>query len=196
MQKINSLTSLVKLLLFISAFAMAKSDLHTHGKSEHGHAKKHSHKAHSHGLMKLNVGLEASQLEVEIEVPSLHILGTESKKLSPQEIMAEKSIAVKFKDPSAFLVLPANANCVWNTFEYEFDSHGDHSDFDLEYKASCKNLPNLKTMEWKWNTFVEAFSKNANIKFVPVQVTEVNIVTEQAQKSFKLEAKKSAIEIQ
>ncbi len=167
-----------------------------HNHKDHGH-KDHSrreHKAHTHGVVKINIAIENSTIEAEIKVPSLHIIGTESAKLSVNEINAEKNIVSFFKNVELFQIF-SEAKCQIKEVESEKDLHGDHAEFDLDLKWTCVDTNKIKKISVLWNQVLKSFANQHKIKFVAVEQIEISVLKGNDVKTKKLNDKQNFIEL-
>lgn len=127
--------------------------------SDHDHAHDSLDK-HEHGLATLNVAVEGNKLEIELESPSMNIVGFEHAANSPADKATAASARTVLENPLALFALPAAANCVVHEVEVESplfgnddademhtDAKGDaHSDIDADYELTCSKPEALSSL--------------------------------------------------
>lgn len=113
-----------------------------------------THDAHVHGVAQLQIVAENNQLEMHFESPALNIVGFEHEIRNQEEADKLKdAIGLLMKTDELFLLTEGGCSFIGieveNPFEKEDDHHDEHHDtlehreFEMEYKATCRNLDKL-----------------------------------------------------
>lgn len=145
-------------------------------------------KAHVHGHGKLNIAVEGKKVSLDLDVPGVDIMGTESFANAEAKAAALKEAQTRFADPLKVFVVPAGAGCkvAENKVEFESEDHKDgaaagggqppetgaHADISAEFELTCENPAALTGIDFK---YFEVF-KNADS-------LDVAIVTSKGQTS-------------
>ncbi|MCY1292201.1 hypothetical protein D9M68_563120 [compost metagenome] len=128
-------------------------DHHDHGHDEHG-----SLGTHEHGVAALNVALDGQILELDLESPAMNLVGFEHAVSSDADQAKVAAARAQLEQPLALFALPSAAGCQVTEQELEsplfgnddhahaHDGHG-HSDIDAEYRLSCAQPEQLKTLD-------------------------------------------------
>lgn len=115
---------------------------------------------HEHGLAALNVAVEGNKLEIELESPSMNIVGFEHAAHSAEDQAKLASARTALENPLALFALPAAANCVVHEVEVESPLFGNddademhtdakgnaHSDIDADYELTCSKPEALSSL--------------------------------------------------
>lgn len=142
--------------------------------------KKH-HKAHSHGLAKVEIHFEEKSGIIELEAPADSIYGFETEPKTPaqRKILDDKQNLLKNRVTDLF-VLDSKKGCSFAIKEFKpFEREGKHAEVEISYSVICKeplqgsklqlglfkHFPNLKKVK------VEALIGS---KATVVDVTESN----------------------
>jgi hypothetical protein len=129
------------LALALLPMAIAQADEHEHGSLD----------KHEHGIASLNLALEGNQLEIELESPTMNIVGFEHLASSAADQAKASTAQAALMQPLSLFGLPAAADCKLIEAEVESalfnkdeedemhtDGHGEkHSDVDAEYTLTC-----------------------------------------------------------
>ena len=89
-------------------------------------------KAHEHGVGKLNIAIEASRVEMELEAPGADIVGFEHPAESPEDKASVQAALDVLKKPLALFVFPKEAKCAVVTAAAELHGEDDDHDHDRE----------------------------------------------------------------
>ncbi len=115
---------------------------------------------HEHGVSSLNVALEGSKLEIELESPAMNIVGFEHVASSDEDKAKLASAQTALEKPLELFALPAAAGCVVQEAEVESplfgnddhdEMHSDakghvHSDIDADYELTCSKPEALNAL--------------------------------------------------
>ena len=121
---------------------------------------------HEHGVVRLDVAVQAHALSVQLEAPLDSVLGFEHKPRSASERAAADAMQARLKDAAALLRPDAAAQCRLTRAEVESpatDSDG-HADIDARYEFDCRQPERLATLDLG---LFEAFPR---IRRIEVQV--------------------------
>lgn len=140
--------------------AAAQAQTHDHD-HDHGSLGKHEH-----GVATLNVALEGSTLEIELESPAMNIVGFEHAATSAADKKTVAAARAQLEKPLALFSLPAAAGCsltehelhspLFGTADHDHDDDAadhdhdhdhEHSDIDADYTFTCKQPEALKTLD-------------------------------------------------
>lgn len=140
--------------------AAAQAQTHDHD-HDHGSLGKHEH-----GVATLNVALEGSTLEIELESPAMNIVGFEHAATSAADKKTVAAARAQLEKPMALFSLPAAAGCsltehelhspLFGTADHDHDDDAadhdhdhdhEHSDIDADYTFTCKQPEALKTLD-------------------------------------------------
>ena len=117
---------------------------------------------HLHGVGTLQLVMEGSQLNVELRLPAMDVVGFEHAPREAKHREAVKKAIALLKDSRQVLEPPAAAECVVATAEVESelleakgDDHGDHhhaegevhADFEASYRFECRRPNALKQIK-------------------------------------------------
>ena len=151
------------LLLALPFALLPLAAAQAHDAHEHGSLGKHEH-----GVATLNVALEGSTLEIELQSPAMNIVGFEHAATSEADKKTVASARALLEKPQALFSLPAAAGCSLSENEvrsplfgnaeadhdHDHDEHGDgeehhheHSDIDADYSFTCKQPGELKSLD-------------------------------------------------
>jgi hypothetical protein len=127
--------------------------------------------AHEHGVVRLDVAVQARTLSVQLEAPLDSVLGFEHRPRSAAERAAADAMQARLKDAAALLRPDAAAQC--RLTQAEVDSTalqstapdaGGHADIDARYEFDCLQPERLATLDLG---LFEAFPR---IRRIEVQV--------------------------
>ncbi|WP_070887141.1 DUF2796 domain-containing protein [Pseudomonas sp. D1-3] len=155
------------LLLALPFALLPLAAAQAHDDHEHGSLGKHEH-----GVATLNVALEGSTLEIELQSPAMNIVGFEHAATSDADKKTVTAARALLEKPLALFSLPAAAGCSLSENEvrsplfghaeadhdhdhdHDHDEHADgddhhheHSDIDADYSFTCKQPGELKTLD-------------------------------------------------
>ncbi|NWL80026.1 DUF2796 domain-containing protein [Pseudomonas taiwanensis] len=129
---------------------------------EHDHDHEHgSLGAHEHGVAQLNGVLDGKTLELELESPSMNLVGFEHEARSDADKAKVAAVRAELEKPLALFALPGTAGCKVASQELEsplfgadehHDEHAeghdhDHSEIHAHYQFECANPSALKTLD-------------------------------------------------
>ena len=123
----------------------------------------HQHDAHVHGAAVLNIVAEDKTILIELESPTMNILGFEHEPKTEEQHKIVKQANERLEKYLSVLSIP-DKQCKQTESDLEFahDSHGDehhdkhhhghhhdehddvHSEYHLNYTIKCESLDNLK----------------------------------------------------
>ncbi|OLU33606.1 zinc-binding protein [Pseudomonas sp. PA15(2017)] len=152
------------LALPFALLPLAAAQAHDHD-HDHGSLGKHEH-----GVATLNVALEGSTLEIELESPAMNIVGFEHAATSDADKKTLAAARALLEKPLALFGLPSAAGCTLSEHEVRSplfgnakadhdhghdhgkhadgdDHHHEHSDIDADYSFTCKQPGELKTLD-------------------------------------------------
>ncbi|MEZ4814987.1 MAG: DUF2796 domain-containing protein [Bdellovibrionota bacterium] len=109
---------------------------------------------HGEGNLKFVFDLEKNVAELSFEFPAVQVLGFEHKPVTQSEISIYNQTQVMLNEPKSLFLLLLKKNeksgCVFgkSSMSVPFNDkkgakahdHGDHQDYELQYKLTCKNL--------------------------------------------------------
>ncbi|PAU54305.1 zinc-binding protein [Pseudomonas sp. PIC25] len=137
------------------AIAQANEDDHHHD-HDHAHEEHGSLGAHEHGVARLNAVLDGNSLEIELESPSMNLVGFEHEAHSEEDKAKVAATRDQLEKPAALFGLPAAAGCELAKQELESPLFGDedehheaeaghdheeeHSEIHAHYRFTC-NAP-------------------------------------------------------
>lgn len=147
------------LLLALPFALLPLAAAQAHDDHEHGSLGKHEH-----GVATLNVALEGSTLEIELQSPAMNIVGFEHAATSDADKKTVAAARAVLEKPETLFSLPAAAGCslsenevrspLFGNAEADHDEHADgdehhheHSDVDADYSFTCKQPGELKTLD-------------------------------------------------
>nr|WP_312972951.1 DUF2796 domain-containing protein [Pseudomonas sp.] len=135
---------------------------------------------HEHGVATLNVALEGSTLEIELQSPAMNIVGFEHAATSDADKKTVAAARAVLEKPETLFSLPAAAGCSLSEnkvrsplfgnaeADHDHDEHADgdehqheHSDVDADYSFTCKQPGELKTLDL--STFYKQFPATQKI---------------------------------
>lgn len=98
---------------------------------DHDHTEEHaSLGTHEHGVGRLNVALDGSALELELENPSMNLVGFEHAAKTAVDQATIAAAKADLEKPLNLFALPAAANCVVSKVELHSPLFGDKTDAD------------------------------------------------------------------
>jgi hypothetical protein len=130
------------------------------------HAQQHEHNehaslgAHAHGMAQLNVALDGSVLELELESPANNLVGFEHAANSPADRARIASARSQLEQPQALFGL-ATGGCSLSTQElqsplFEPEDHeeheehehaGEHSEIHAHYRFACTQADAVQQLD-------------------------------------------------
>lgn len=116
------------------AIAQANEDDHHHD-HDHAHDEHGSLGAHEHGVARLNAVLDGNSLEIELESPSMNLVGFEHEAHSEEDKAKVAATRAQLEKPAALFGLPAAAGCELAKQELESPLFGDEDDEHREEEA-------------------------------------------------------------
>lgn len=136
-----------------------------------------AHKAHEHGVVRLDVAIEGGTLGIVAEVPLDNLLGFERAPRTDAERKAAADALARLRAPAGLFVVDAAAQCKLARAEVKApvleagaNPKDGHADLDAEYRFECAQPAQLRTLELGW---FEAFPR--------VQRIEVQVAGPQGQ---------------
>lgn len=123
----------------------------------------HQHGSHVHGEAVLNIVLEKRELMLEIESPSMNILGFEHAPKTDEQKAALEKAEIILRDNAQVIKFEGGA-CTSDSTEIEvpdFD-HADknsHSEFHIHYVFHCSDAENLNSITVKLFEYFPGFQK-------------------------------------
>ncbi len=145
------------------------------------------HKAHSHGIAKLNISIEKDVIEADLDIPGMDLVGFEGKaKTKEHKDRLKKVTELLTKDYNLFLIDEA-AGCkvIKRKLDSDSNDHGaGHSEYEYEIEYKCKDIAKAKELD------VNIFRDIESLNEVTVQ-----LVTEKIQKEVKLNRTSSKVEL-
>lgn len=101
---------------------------------DHDHSEEHaSLGTHEHGVGRLNVALDGSALELELENPSMNLVGFEHAAKTAVDQATVAAAKADLEKPLSLFALPAAANCVVSKVELHSPLFGDKADADEDH---------------------------------------------------------------
>ncbi|HSC85041.1 MAG TPA: DUF2796 domain-containing protein [Pseudomonas sp.] len=146
------------LALSLALLPLSLVQAHEH-EEEHG-----SLGAHEHGVASLNVALDGSSLEIQLESPAMNIVGFEHAANSAADQDKVASAKARLQQPLGLFSLPAAAACRVTrqelhsplfggaTHEHEqaeaaHEHDHEHSDVDADYALTCSHPEQLLSLD-------------------------------------------------
>lgn len=143
---------------------------HEHSEHSHEHSHEHQHEehgslgAHVHGVAELNVALDGSTLELQLQSPAMNLLGFEHAAQSAEDKAKVAAVQKLLEQPLSLFGLN-EGQCTLTDHELEsplFESnstekkheehaHSDtehaHNDIHAHYQLACEQPDNLKQLD-------------------------------------------------
>jgi hypothetical protein len=165
-------TGLLALSLAAPAFAHKAHD-HSHDK-HHAHEHKHDHDhgsdslgAHQHGVAQLNLVIEGSRVEIELDSPADNLVGFEYIPTREEDLAKVRAAYEQLQDASSLFRFPDAAQCsqedatlnsplftaLDKTGHSHDHQHGEahdasaHNDIEAQYRFECGNPAALDRIE-------------------------------------------------
>lgn len=131
-------------------------------------------KAHAHGVVTLDVAVEASTLSIHLEAPADSLLGFEHHPRTAAQKQAVERARQQLRDAAQWLRPSAQAACTLGEATVEsplFNAaapakgadHG-HADIDADYRFECRQPPALTSLD------VGLFEAFARVQRIDVQI--------------------------
>jgi len=152
---------LLALPFALSPLAIASADEHAHD-HDHVHG---SLGAHVHGIASLNLALEGTKFEIELDSPAINLVGFEHQATSDADKAKLAGARAALEKPLTLFALPAAAACKVTEMELESPLFGDahdhdhdhdhdedghshqHADIEAEYEFNCTAPEQLKALD-------------------------------------------------
>jgi hypothetical protein len=159
------------LLCFISVSTFAKVELR-------------QHKAHTHGVAKLDVSLQQDTIDARLDVAGMDLMGFEGTPKTPANKKSLKTVTDLMTKEYSMFILNDDAGCTVTKRDLHKEESKDvvHSDYEYIMTYKCKDLSKIKELE------VNLFRDIGSLKQLTVQV-----VTEKSEKEVKLSPTDSKI---
>ncbi len=149
------------------------------------------HASHEHGVGKLDVALEGSELHIGLDSPAVNIVGFEHAPKTAEESETLQRALARFKDGAALFTLPKAAGCrlvdadvQTPLIDHEEDSHHDHHhahDEDHENERAHADI----TATWRFTCARPEAVNGVNVKlfeaFPKTQRLQVQFITANRQ---------------
>jgi hypothetical protein len=114
--------------------------------------------AHVHGVVSLNVAIEANTVSLQLEAPLDSLVGFEHAPRTAAQTQAVSAMFERFKSPQALFILDAGAQCTLKRSTAESDAlkadagkksaAGDgHADLDADIEFDCKQAGSLRSID-------------------------------------------------
>lgn len=121
-------------LLLALPFALLPLAIAHAADSHDEHTEEHaSLGTHEHGVGRLNVALDGSALELELENPSMNLVGFEHAAKTAVDQATVAAAKADLQKPLSLFALPAAANCVVSKVELHSPLFGDKADADEDH---------------------------------------------------------------
>jgi uncharacterized protein YfcZ (UPF0381/DUF406 family) len=156
------------------------------------------HKAHTHGVARLNLAIDGDSVEIGFATPLINLISFERAPKNDKEREEARRTAALLQDADNLFVFPSDAECSLKNLRLESEAiaselnpaHGkdahetksDHNDLDAEFVFICQNPAALNQIEVR---LFQAFPKMKRI--------EAELVTPRGQKAIKLAPKANRI---
>ena len=150
---------LLSLPFALLPLAIAQAGDHQH---DHDHHDEHaSLSAHEHGVARLNLVLDGTALDIELESPAMNLLGFEQEAKSAEDKAKVAAVRSELAQPQALFGIPAAAACELTSQELESslfeeedehgheahdEEHGEHSEIHAHYQLQCDKPDTLKAL--------------------------------------------------
>ncbi|MDC8011113.1 DUF2796 domain-containing protein [Tahibacter soli] len=115
-----------------------------------------AHGVHEHGAATLAVTLEGDRLELALGAPGASIVGFERAPRDDAERAALARAQALLAAPAQWIALPAAAGCALESSAADFDTAGEHADFDVRAAWRCTAPARLTTLDL---TLFERFAR-------------------------------------
>lgn len=106
-----------------------------------------AHGAHEHGAATLAVALDGEHLELTLAAPGDSIVGFEHAPRDEAERVAVARAQALLAAPAQWVALPAAAGCALESSAADFDTTGEHADFDARANWRCAAPARLTTFD-------------------------------------------------
>jgi hypothetical protein len=164
--------------------ASAAEHSHDHAEEKHEHAEHASLDAHEHGAAQLNVALEGTALELQLQSPAMNLVGFEHAAKSAADKTKVAAVRSQLEQPLALFGLSTGDCSVSQQvlqsplFDETTDSHehehemphdGGHSDIRAFYTLDCQKPEDLQQLDLR-----ELFTRFPATAKIQVQVIAPN----------------------
>jgi hypothetical protein len=145
------------------------------------------HKAHTHGVAKLNLAVEGDTVEIGFETPLINLISFERAPKNDKEREEARKMESILKNPHTLFLFPEDAQCSLKTSRLESvaiahepdnEKHShetEHADLDAEFVFTCQNPLALNRIEVR---LFQAFPAMKRI--------EATLITPRGQKAMRL----------
>lgn len=141
------------------ALALLPFAANAHDSQDHDHG---SLGKHEHGVAQLNVALDGTTLELELDSPAMNLVGFEHEATSAADKATVASVQALMKKPLQLFDAPAAANCYLTSTELESPLFGDtdakheeedhdghhHADIHAHYQFTCSAPDALASLDF------------------------------------------------
>lgn len=145
------------------------------------------HKAHVHGKAKLEIEIEKDEIEADLEISGMDLVGFEGKPTTDKQKKTLEKVTKTFTTDYNLFLISEDAGCVVKErkLDKDQDTKGDHhTEFEFTIKYQCKDISKVKVLD------ANLFRDIDTLKEVNVEVA-----TEKNQKELKIYPTKSKIEL-
>lgn len=160
------------------------------------------HEAHVHGHVEFNIAQDEKELLIDINAPSMDVIGFERMPKTMEEKTLFENAMQKLKDPLTLITLSKEADCqltlstishTANEDEHDHkkteqahddDKHDQHHEFNAEYHFECSHIEALNSIKTQW------FEQFPNTKII-----RANMLTNTVQTSAELAKNKNEIKL-
>ena len=147
-----------RLLLALPFALLPLAFAHAHEENDHAHDHEHgSLGTHEHGVARLNVALDDTSLELELESPAMNLVGFEHAASSDGDKARVAATRARLEQPLSLFNLPAAAGC--SVIKQALESplfgdkpaadadHDEHSEIHAHYQLTCTSANTLKHLD-------------------------------------------------
>lgn len=166
------LSRIVILVLLFAGFARA---------GEQHNPSHHSHRAHQHGVARLEVAVDGNTLSIHLQSPLDNLLGFEHAPRTDKQKQAAQALLATLRRGEGLFIPTSAAGCrlteakVMAPVLEGGSERGDHADLSADWRFTCAQPARLTGMK------VELLSRYPGIKRL-----DAAVVSDKGQRAFKL----------
>lgn len=153
-------------------------------------AQPRSHKAHVHGTATMDISIDKNEIEVDLKIPGMDLVGFEGKAKTKEQRENLKTVTNLLTQDYQLFTLPESAGCTVTKrkleAEHDDDDHGGigHSGYEYEIEYKCKDISKVTELDINIFRDIQSLSE-----------IQVQLVTEKEQKSLKVKSTETQISL-
>ncbi|MDR2935269.1 MAG: DUF2796 domain-containing protein [Candidatus Adiutrix sp.] len=108
-----------------------------------------AHEAHEHGAANINIAVEGTEVDIELESPLANMLPFEHWPSTEEERRQVRDLSARLHQAETLFKLTAAAECRLNKVELDtdYDDRNEHGDLDVNFEFLCAKPEKLNSVD-------------------------------------------------